>query len=229
MAAPGDSAGSKVVINMKTQQNNILHHHLKSCRLERSFEIKADYEAGKTCGVLFLATTYHRKNPDYINKRYNDLTDYRLKVVLLLCVGKDEDKLLHDVNSICLTQQWTLLICYSYEEAGEYLENLARSENMSEDSFKGFQYQRKNGPKNKEITDTDRYKLALDILSSIRLINKTDAAMLIMKFGSIRGVANAPIEVLEEISGMGNRKAMSIINFFGMNFVKPIARARRNF
>jgi len=49
-------------------------------------DIQADYQVGRTTGVLFLSLKYHRLHPEYIPTRIEKLgTSYNLRILLILC------------------------------------------------------------------------------------------------------------------------------------------------
>ncbi|KAI6182883.1 Katanin p60 ATPase-containing subunit A-like 1 [Aphelenchoides bicaudatus] len=60
--------------------------------------------------------------------RLNDLTQFEIKVLLVLSNVEDPSFLLRDLNMLCYRSKWTLIVAQSVEEAGEYIENLKLSE-----------------------------------------------------------------------------------------------------
>lgn len=46
-----------------------------------------------------------------------------------MCNVDEPKHQLRELNLLCYRMEWTLVICYSVEEAGEYIENLKLVEN----------------------------------------------------------------------------------------------------
>lgn len=54
--------------------------------------------------------------------------------VLLVLVNVDQRFMLRELNLFCYRTGWTLVLCYSPEEAAEYLENFHMAKNKNEQS-----------------------------------------------------------------------------------------------
>lgn len=161
---------------------------------------------------------------------------YTFQILLFLLNLPDGDKSLHDVNSICQRRGWSLIICYSFQEAAEYLENLAKASQHNEQTImKQYQDYKKNVQTLKkkqcnvveeEDSNKEICKIALNFLTSIRSINTSDAMSLLDNFGSIRKISDATEEELCAVSGLGRIKARNIVNFFKQSFLKQYGKIR---
>ena len=84
--------------------------------------------------MLFLSLDFHIKKPLYIKQRFEEL--YRMtkrnqncsRVLLLLNDTIDEMDYLGDLQMECVRYETQLLICWSFEEAGQYLRSLKNQE-----------------------------------------------------------------------------------------------------
>uniref|UniRef100_A0A0N4ZY10 HHH_2 domain-containing protein n=1 Tax=Parastrongyloides trichosuri TaxID=131310 RepID=A0A0N4ZY10_PARTI len=219
-----------ITINKETQRENKIISYIRNCRYDYSDTITCDYESGKECGVLYLSMIYHKKNPDYIETRYNDLSGYKLKV-LLVCVDiEDVDRNLYDINSICQRHEWTLILSYSFQEASEYLENLTRSLSHNErtvmrsySEYKKLQ-QVSTGENSVML---ERFNMAKNLLTSIRTINSTNALDLLRNFGSIKEISKAGINDIALLRGLGMVKAKHVVHFFNQPFLKRYGRIKQ--
>lgn len=70
-----------------------------------------------------------------------------------MLVNVEPRYILRELNLFCYRTGWTLLLCYSAEEAAEYLENLHISRNKNEQSAVNAIQERKR--KRLGLTDSD--------------------------------------------------------------------------
>jgi len=82
-----------------------------------------DYVMGLgTCG-LFLSLRYHKLNPNDIHDRLKQLgRSYNLRILLVQVDIIELHHLLKDLAKICILADCTLILAFSPEEAGRYLE-----------------------------------------------------------------------------------------------------------
>ncbi|KHN86252.1 DNA excision repair protein ERCC-1, partial [Toxocara canis] len=212
---------SKLAINRRRQEGNPVLKYVRNVHFEWA-DIKADFEAGKEMGILYLSLKWHKLHPGYIETRMNsDDTGYAVKVLLVL-VNVDQRFMLRELNLFCYRTGWTLLLCYSAEEAAEYLESLHISRNKDEQSAVSAVQEKKK--KRQGVTETNessqQIQLAVGFLSGIRSVSTSDAQRLISTFGSIHTIANAGVEKLSLCPGLGPVKAENIYTFFRTPFLK---------
>ncbi|VDM44179.1 unnamed protein product [Toxocara canis] len=233
------TASSKLAINRRRQEGNPVLKYVRNVHFEWA-DIKADFEAGKEMGILYLSLKWHKLHPGYIETRMNsDDTGYAVKVLLVL-VNVDQRFMLRELNLFCYRTGWTLLLCYSAEEAAEYLESLHISRNKDEQSAVSAVQEKKK--KRQGVTETNessqvfffparvptfktdldfqQIQLAVGFLSGIRSVSTSDAQRLISTFGSIHTIANAGVEKLSLCPGLGPVKAENIYTFFRTPFLK---------
>ncbi|KAG6900267.1 hypothetical protein C0993_000720 [Termitomyces sp. T159_Od127] len=153
----------------RSQRGNQVLDNIKNVGKEFS-DIVADYQVGRTTGVLFLRSVlrcedsrrfttlslkYHRLHPEYIHIRIEKLGhSYTLRILLVLCdITEHRDAIReltkatvkHDLAPFvsdkfqlqaCLINNITVLVAFSFEEAGHYLSTLKQFEHKPPDMIK---------------------------------------------------------------------------------------------
>ncbi|KAJ2850115.1 hypothetical protein J3B02_003710 [Coemansia erecta] len=197
---------SSVLVN-EVQRGNPLLACIRNVRWSYSREILSDFVVGRFACVLFLSIKYHRLHPEYISKRIDGLgKSFRVRV-LLVHVDTDDSKLpLREINRTALLGDMTVLLAWSLEEAGRYIESLKTFENRQPDIIK------------ERVDDAHMARIA-NALTSVRSVNKTDVLTLSSNFGSFTGVANATAEELNMCPGIGEQKAQRLFKAFNEPFV----------
>lgn len=194
-----------VLVN-EVQRGNPLLEHVRNIRWSYSREIIPDYVIGRTTGLLFLSIKYHRLHPEYISSRISAMgTDFRLRVILVH-VDTDDCKIpLREINRISALSEITLLLAWSLDEAGRYIECLKTNEFKQPDGIK------------ERVEDNYMARLT-NSLTSIRSVNKTDVLTLSANFGSLKGISKATVEKLALCPGVGDLKAQRIYKAFHESF-----------
>ncbi|TFL03526.1 restriction endonuclease type II-like protein [Pterulicium gracile] len=192
--------GNNIVIN-PTQRGNPILDLIRNVGKEYG-DIPADYQVGRTTGVLFLSLKYHRLHPEYILARIEKLGNaYNLRVLLLQCDVTEHKDPIRELTKVCLINNLTILIAFSKEDAGHYLSTLKQFEHRSPDLIK-------------ERVDKSYTAVLRSSLTSISKVNKTDVETLKTTFGSFAGVAKASPEQLTKLPGFGQVKVRNIQNAF---------------
>ncbi|KAJ3640767.1 hypothetical protein Zmor_027310 [Zophobas morio] len=161
-------------------------------------DIVPDYQMGKTTCALFLSLRYHNLNPDYIHERLKLLGKmYELRILLVQVDISDPHHILKNLTRICILADLTLVLAWSAEEAGKILETYKIYENKPADNIM-------------ERGESSPYIRLLQVLTSIKPINKTDAMNLIAKFTTLEGIIKASESQLSECPGLGPVKAKKL-------------------
>lgn len=175
-------------------------------------DIVPDYVMGQTTCALFLSLRYHQLNPNYIHERLKQLgRSYELRVLLVQIDIKEPHHLLKDLAKICILADCTLILAFSTEEAGRYLETYKVYENKPPDAIM-------------EKTDQNFMAKMTECLTNIKSVNKTDVSTLISTFGSLKGIAEASQEDLSFCPGFGPQKAKRVHDLFK----EPFLRAKKD-
>lgn len=197
---------SSIIVSPRQRGNPILKF---VCNVPWEFgEIVPDYVLGQSTCALFLSLRYHNLNPNYIHERLRVLGKaYMLRVLLLQVDMKDPQKALKELAKICILADCTLILAWSPEEAGRYLE-----------TYKA--YEQKPADLLKEKVDQDYLSRVTDCLTSVKSVNKTDTLSLLSTFGSLANVVQASKEDLSLCPGIGPQKAKRLFDVLHEPFLK---------
>uniref|UniRef100_A0A8D0H063 ERCC excision repair 1, endonuclease non-catalytic subunit n=1 Tax=Sphenodon punctatus TaxID=8508 RepID=A0A8D0H063_SPHPU len=170
-AKPG--AKSNSIIVSPRQRGNPILKFVRNVPWEFG-EIVPDYVLGQSTCALFLSLRYYNLNPNYIHERLQRLGRmYALQVLLVQVDVKDPHQALKELAKICILADCTLILAWSPEEAGRYLE-----------TYKA--YEQKPADLLKEKVDQDFLSRVTDCLTSVKSVNKTDTLSLLSAFGAKR-------------------------------------------
>ncbi|CDO74768.1 hypothetical protein BN946_scf185001.g16 [Trametes cinnabarina] len=202
VVVPG--SGNNIIVN-PCQRGNPVLECIRNVGKEFG-EIVADYQVGRTTGVLFLSLRYHRLHPEYIHQRIEKLGhSYNLRVLLLICDVSEHQDPIRELTKICLINEITIMVAWNAEEAGYYLSTYKQFEHKPPDLIK-------------ERVDKDYHSLLRTALTSISKVNKTDVETLRTSFGSFAAIAKASSEQLQNLPGFGQVKARRIQDAFNKPF-----------
>lgn len=175
-----------------------------------------DYILGPTSCALFLSIKYHKLYPRYIHRRIAELRkDFKLRVLLVLVDVDDNANTLLQLNTIGVTHQLTVILCWSELEAARYLETY-----KARDGKDAAPIQKKESS-----NPLDR---VTDFLTGGRVgVNKTDAVTLWNQFSTVTGIASANADELALVGGMGPVKVRRLHEALHKPFSKLRSRARK--
>lgn len=238
---PGPNGGSNRPRQKRSRTNNNVHSYtsvqvaqsqkgnpllesplMKITPWSFNGQVLLDYYINATIQVLFLSLKYHKLRPEYVWRRIEklkggtsstdvDINDEALRVLLVVVDIDSPQDALRSLLVICLKNDLTLVIAWSFEEAGNYiaylkLNEMARSKVVS--SIQGT----KKGDYNSHIVET---------LTTVRAVNKTDVANLLANCKSFKQVvlASTNEDGLKHIPGLGDRKVQNLRAVFSNPFI----------
>ncbi|XP_067878106.1 DNA excision repair protein ERCC-1 isoform X2 [Heterodontus francisci] len=171
-------------------------------------EVVPDYVLGQTTCALYLSLRYHCLNQEYIHSRLKALGQaFALRILLVQVDVKDPHHELKELAKICLLADCTLILAWSCEEAGRYLETYKVFENKPSDILK-------------ERVESDFLSKVTDCLTTVKSVNKTDSLTLLSTFKSLRNVILASQEELSLCPGLGPQKARRLFEAFHEPFLR---------
>ncbi|XP_077174756.1 DNA excision repair protein ERCC-1 isoform X2 [Paroedura picta] len=171
--APKLGAKQNSILVSPRQRGNPILKFIRNVPWEFS-EIIPDYVLGQSTCALFLSLRYHNLKPSYIHNRLQSLgKTYQLQVLLVQVDVKDPHQALKELAKICILADCTLILAWSPEEAGRYLE-----------TYKA--YEQKPADLLKEKVDQNYLSQMTDCLTSVKSVNKTDTLSLLSTFGAKR-------------------------------------------
>lgn len=186
-------SGPAAILVSTRQKGNPILNHVRSLPWEYS-DIPADYVLGATTCALFLSLKYHRLHPEYVYSRIRALGGkYNLRILLTMVDIQNHEEALRELSKTSMVNNLTIILCWSAQEAGHYLELYKSYEHASPSSIRAHQ--------------AESYKESLtEFVTTPRSINKTDTASLISNFGSLQAAVNAPPEDIALVPGWGEKK-----------------------
>ena len=189
---PSRTGPSSILVSTRQKGNPSLNY-IKNVPWEYG-DIPCDYVLGATTCALFLSLKYHRLHPEYIYARIRALgKNYNLRVMLCLVDIQNHEESLKELSKTSLINNLTLILCWSAQEAGRYLELYKSYEYASPQSIRAHQA-------------TSYSEKLIEFVTMPRSVNKTDAVSLVSVFGSVRAAVNARPEEIGEITGWGEKK-----------------------
>jgi DNA excision repair protein ERCC-1 len=191
-ALPARAGLSSILVNSRQKGNPILNH-IRALPWEWA-DIPADYVLGNTTCALFLSLKYHRLHPEYVYSRIRQLAGkYNLRILLTLVDIDNHQEPLKELSKTSLINDLTLILCWSSQEAGRYLELFKSYEHASASSIRARE-------------STKYMDQMQDFVTTPRTINKTDALALVSNFGSLKAAINARPEEIGMVPGWGEKK-----------------------
>jgi len=183
---------SSILVSPRQKGNPILNS-IRAMPWEYA-DIPADYVLGQTTCALFLSLKYHRLHPEYIYSRIRALQGkYGLRVVLTMVDIDNHEEPLKELSKTSLINNVTIILTWSAQEAGRYLELFKSYEHATPTAIQAHQ-------------STNYADKLVDFVTVPRGINKTDAVNLISSFGSVRTAVNARPEEVALLPGWGEKK-----------------------
>ncbi|TFK44768.1 restriction endonuclease type II-like protein [Crucibulum laeve] len=194
------ASGNNIIVNPLQRGNPVLEC-IRNVGKEFG-DIVADYQVGRTTGVLFLSLKYHRLHPEYIHTRIEKLGhSYSLRILLILCDITEHRDPIRELTKTCLINNVTVIVAFSSDEAGHYLSTFKQFEHKPPDMIK-------------ERVDKDYNSILRTTLTSISKVNKTDVETLRTSFGSFANISKATSDQLQNLPGFGQVKVRNIRNAF---------------
>lgn len=196
--------GTTILVN-NCQRGNPILQHIRNVGWEYA-DIIPDYQVGVSSCILFLSIRYHRLHPEYVHTRIQRLAQmFTLRVLLVLCDVNDHQSAIKELTKTCLINNLTLIVAWSAEEAGRYVETYKSFEFKPPDLIKGR-------------VGEDYVSQITNVLTQVRGVNRTDVVTLLTRFGSLKGVVGAGVEEVGLCPGFGEVKAKRLREVFNQPF-----------
>ncbi|KAI9101145.1 restriction endonuclease type II-like protein [Phlyctochytrium arcticum] len=177
-------------------------------------DILADYQVGTTACALFLSLKYHRLHPEYVYTRIKQIQNaYLLRVLLCLVDIDDHSSSLRDLTRMGAFNNMTLILAWTPEEAGRYLETLKAYEHKPPDLIQ-------------EKIDPDYVSRLTDAVTQVKTVNRTDVLTLAATFGSLKNMMHATPEELAQLPGFGEQKVRRLHEAFRQPFLLSRGQSR---
>ena len=233
--------GGPLTVNAKQRGNPALKH-MRNVQWKYSDTLVPDYSMTRSSCAFYLSMKYHLLNPTYIHQRLKELGNaYELRVLLALVDVKEPQHCIKELERICIASQLTMLLCWSNEEVGRYLETYkayefksaesimekasvtsttpASSSSSSNASTSKSSSSSSTGASSSSAADATFIGAYTDFLCQIKSINKTDASTLRQTFGSVKQLSQAGKQELNLCPGLGPLKVKRLHEIFRMPFL----------
>ncbi|KAK0551614.1 ssDNA endonuclease and repair protein rad10 [Tilletia horrida] len=208
----GQGSGNTVLVN-SCQKGNPILQFVRNVGWEYG-DIVPDYQVGVSSCILFLSLRYHRLHPEYIHTRIQKLAQmYALRILLIMCDVNDHQAAIKELTKVAVVNNLTIIVAWSAEEAGRYIETYKILEHKPVDVIK------------ERISD-DYMSQLTSVLTSIRGVNKTDVTTLLSNFGSLQRIATAAPSNLMMCPGFGDVKVRRLKEAFSQPFRAGETRTR---
>ncbi|BGP56076.1 hypothetical protein JCM8202_005226 [Rhodotorula sphaerocarpa] len=204
---------NSILVNTRQNGNPVIGH-IRQVPWEYG-DIKCDYQVGATAGVLYLSIRYHLLHPEYIHQRISDLGgSYNLRIILVQCDADNHTAAMKELTKIALINGYTLMTCWTAQEAGRYLESYKQLERKPPDMIR-------------ERVDDSYMAHLTSALTSVRGVNKTDVTTLVSNFGSFSSIVLASPAALSTLPGVGDKKVRRLREAFTAPFTLQSRNKKR--
>ncbi|CAE7865035.1 DNA excision repair protein ERCC-1 [Symbiodinium microadriaticum] len=192
-------AQQAIVAKARQQQNPIVKY-IQSTPIDfvEDPELKPDFLAGPETAVLFISLKFQRLHQDYLKGKVQSLGDFRNRVLLCKVDLEQPEETLEQVTLAAFHGKVSLLLAWSDAEAAAYLETLYRCQSKGAEALK------------RRVTQGDSRARFQEVLSTIKGINKSDAASLASRFGSFAQIARSTEKEFLHCHGIGDKKVKQL-------------------
>ncbi|XP_074594957.1 DNA excision repair protein Ercc1 [Brevipalpus obovatus] len=195
------------------QKNTALLSCIKSIKWTFA-EIPADFVIAQNMCALVLSLKYHNQYPNYIYDRMQEVgKNYQIQILVVIVDISDPNANLKELAKVCIMADFTLMCCWSVEEAARIIEQYKMSEKKSPASLMADQLANINGI-------GDKNQCVREALTCIKSVNKTDALQLVSNFESLEKIVSADADTLAMCPGLGPQKAERLYKAFHAPFVR---------
>nr|QDO16410.1 DNA excision repair protein ERCC-1 [Lingulodinium polyedra] len=197
----------QAIIAASRQQGNPILACVRSTLVEYADGLVPDYLAGPETAVLFISLRFQRLHPDYLQRRVEALASrHRVRVLLCRVDLEHPEEQLEQVTLLAFHSGLSLLLAFSDAEAAAYLETLHRYQSKSAEALMG------------KLAEGDHKARLTEVLTTVKGVNRTDAASLAGRFGSLARIASASVEELQRCPGIGDTKVKRLHHVFHAPF-----------
>lgn len=187
--------------------------------------ILSDYYINPLIQILFLSLKYHKLHPEYIWTRLKRLNkgstvvgdvsknDRALRILLVVVDIDSHQESLRKLADICIKHDLSLVLAWSFEEAGNYVafcKQLELSTSKVNSTIKG-------------VKKDDYHSCLVDTLTSIKSVNKTDVVNLLANCKSFKNIviqnSQGNGKQMGNIQGLGTKKLNNMKSVFSEPFI----------
>ncbi|CAF1028235.1 unnamed protein product [Brachionus calyciflorus] len=223
-SSSSSSLGSGALVVNSKQRGNPVLKHIRNVQWRFCDTLVPDYCMSRSSCAFYLSMKYHLLNPTYIHQRIKELgRAYDLRVLLTFVDVKEPRHCIKELEKICIYSNLTMILCWTPEEVGRYLETYKAYEFKSADAImeKSTNQIETSNKAQQNNSDSNFINNLTDFLCQIKSINKTDASTLRQTFGSVKELSTASKEQLNLCPGLGPLKCNRLYEIFRTPFILP--------
>eukprot|EP00793_Prasinoderma_coloniale_P001618 PRCOL_00003423-RA len=192
-AVPDSLVNTRCVLASHRQRGNPVLQHIHNIRWVYA-DIVPDYVLGESTCALFISLRYHALHRGYLTSRMHELADaFRTRIVLCYADSEDGSAALEEITGLCVQRGFSLIVCWSPQEAARYLETFKLYEKKPADAIM-------------TRVEGDFHSKVEAFLTCVKTINKTDAHMLLQAFGTVAKIISAEPAEWAAVPGIGPTK-----------------------
>ncbi|KAK9325400.1 restriction endonuclease type II-like protein [Lipomyces orientalis] len=190
--ANASSSLGTIVVSPRQKGNPVLNY-IRNVPWEYG-DIVPDYMVDPAIAVLFLSLKYHRLHPEYIYNRITKMAkNYRVRILLVVVDIENHAESIKELTKTGVVNNLVVILSWSAQEAGHYISLFGALKSAPPTAIQASQKE-------------DYSVRIVDALTSIRGVNKNDAASLISTFGSLKNAVNDGGRTVSNIGGWGDAK-----------------------
>ncbi|EGW35316.1 uncharacterized protein SPAPADRAFT_58541 [Spathaspora passalidarum NRRL Y-27907] len=188
--------------------------------------ILSDYYISPTFQILFLSLKYYKIKPEYIwtrLKKWNKgtsvvasqrINDRALRILLVVVDIDGHQEVLRKLSDICIKNDLTMVLAWSFEEAGNYIAMAKQLDNAPSKTISSI----------KGIRGVDYNSSVVEAFTGIRSVNKTDVSNLLANCKSVKQIVLESCKedsenMLADIGGLGSTKLRNLRQVFSEPFI----------
>ncbi|CAE7651144.1 ERCC1 [Symbiodinium pilosum] len=190
----------QAIVAKARQQQNPIVNCVRSTHVDfvEDTDLKPDFLVGPETAVIFISLQFQRLHQEYLNGRVKSLGDFRNRVLLCRVDLDQPEEALEQVTLTAFHGKLSLLLAWTDAEAAAYLETLHRFQSKGAEALRS------------RVTQGDNRARLLEVLTTIKGVNKSDAALLASQFGSFAQITRATEKEFLRCSGIGDKKVKQL-------------------
>ncbi|KAH9406076.1 hypothetical protein TYRP_013676 [Tyrophagus putrescentiae] len=229
-----NQVASQAVDFASTKSSSSSTHNIPSLKGSNTILVNSNQQKNPLLQSLRSVRYYHVIHPEYIYERVNELSRggglYQLKVLLVMVDHVVYEAHLKELTILAVRTNWTLLVAWTYEEAARHIEHLRVNAEKPADVIMGrFDDGLGCGTTSTSTSSTGNSSSSsskafsmnqslVDALTSVKSVNRTDAATLLGSFDTFGDLVRANTDLLTCCPGISMVKAKRLQTLFQKPF-----------
>lgn len=164
----------------------------------------AHYVIYNNCCALFLSLKYHMSKPEYIYEEISKLKNkYQISLLIVLLDHLIYEELFKEITVLSIRTNFTVLPCWSYEEAAQHIEHFRKNIDKSPEMIMG-----------RNVNSNINHQNSIEALTQINSINRIDGQTLLATFETMGKLLYASLDEISLCPGISMTKAKRMQRVF---------------